>query len=415
MDVDAAGAATPAELRSLMVDRLRGNRLVRTTPVEAAMRAVPRHLFVPDATAGRAYSQENIVTRRDADGVAVSSASAPGVVAGMLEQLDVQPGHRVLEIGAGTGYNAALLAHLVGPAGQVTTVDIDSEVVRGARECLAAAGYRGVSVVCGDGEFGYAGHVPYDRIVVTVGAWDLAPAWVDQLAPGGRLVVPLRMRGLTRSIAFERADGYWRSRSIEECGFMPMRGAGGVAERNIHLGSDSGVILRIDDGQPADEKALGTALDHPATLLSTGVMVSVTGHLDFWLAGMDGFCRLLAGSQAVDRGLVAPAFGWGSMGVFDQGTFAYLTLNPTGETDGSPWPRYELGVCAYGPGSGDLAKRVTDRIRTWDRDRRSMTELWIEVHPADTGEVPTGQVAIRKRHTQVIVRTAHLADDLSGS
>ncbi|MGH3836113.1 MAG: hypothetical protein ACRDSF_10470, partial [Pseudonocardiaceae bacterium] len=74
---------------------------MRTTPVEAAMRAVPRHLFVPDATAGRAYSQENIVTRRDADGVAVSSASAPGVVAGMLEQLDVQPGHRVLEIGAG--------------------------------------------------------------------------------------------------------------------------------------------------------------------------------------------------------------------------------------------------------------------------------------------------------------------------
>ena len=73
---------------------------------------------------------------------------------------------------------------------------------------------------------------------------------MDQLAPGGRLVVPLRMRGLTRSIAFEREDGYWRSRSIEECGFIPLRGAGGVAERNIHLGSDSGVIVRIDDGLP---------------------------------------------------------------------------------------------------------------------------------------------------------------------
>lgn len=143
--------------------------------------------------------------------------------------------------------------------------------------------------------------------------------------------------------------------------------------------------------------------------------VSVTGHLDFWLAGMDGFCRLLAGSEAVDRGLVAPAFGWGSMGVFDQGTFAYLTRSPTGETDGSQWPRYELGVCAYGPGSGELANRVADRILAWEHDRQSMTELWIEVHPADTGDVPTGQVAIRKRHTQVIVRTALLADDLSGS
>lgn len=377
--------------------------------VEAAMRAVPRHLFVPDATAERAYSDENIVTHRDADGVAVSSASAPGVVAGMLEQLDVQPGHRVLEIGAGTGYNAALLANLVGPAGRVTTVDIDSEVVRGARECLAAAGYRGVSVFCGDGEFGYADHAPYDRIVVTAGAWDMPPVWVDQLAPGGRLVVPLRMRGLTRSIAFEREDGYWRSRSIEECGFMPMRGAGGVAERNIHLGGDSGVILRIDDGQPADEKALGAALDHSATLVSTGVTVSVTGHLDFWLAGMDGFCRLLAGRQAVDCGLVAPAFGWGSMGVFDQGTFAYLTLSPTGETDGSQWPRYKLGVCAYGPDSGELANRVADRIRDWDHDRQSMPELWIEVHPVDTIDVPTGQVVIRKRHTRMIVRTALLA------
>lgn len=378
------------------------------------MRAVPRHLFVPDVTIERAYSPGAVVTHRDAEGVALSSASAPGTVAVMLDQLDVQPGHRVLEIGAGTGYNAALLAHLVGPAGKVTTVDIDREVVRGARECLAAAGYRGVSVFCGDGEFGYADHAPYDRIVVTAGAWDLPPAWVDQLAPSGRLVVPLRMRGLTRSIAFEREDGYWRSRWIEECGFIPLRGAGGVAERNIYLGSDSGVILRIDDGQPADEKALGTAVDHPPTLLSTSVTVSVTGHLDFWLAGMDGFCRLLAGSQAVDRGLVAPAFGWGSMGVFDQGTFAYLTRSPIGETDGSQWPRYELGVCAYGPGSGELANRVADRILAWEHDRQSMTELWIEVHPADTGDELSGQLDIRKRHTRVIVRTALLTDDLIG-
>jgi len=415
VDIDAAAAATPAEFRSLMVDRLRGNRLVCTALVEAAMRAVPRHLFVPNATVERAYSPEAVVTHRDAEGVAISSASAPGVVASMLEQLDVQPGHRVLEIGAGTGYNAALLAHLVGPAGEVTTVDIDVDVARGASENLAAAGYPDVSVFCGDGEFGYADHAPYDRIVVTAGAWDLPPAWVDQLAPGGRLVVPLRMRGVTRSIAFEREDGYWRSRWIEECGFIPLRGAGGVAERNIHLGSDSGVILRIDDGQPADEKALGAALDYPPTLLSTGVTVSVTGHLDFWLAGMDGFCRLLAGSEAVDRGLVAPAFGWGSMGVFDQGTFGYLTRSPTGETDGFQWPRYELGVCAYGPDSGELANRVADRVLAWEYDRQSMTELWIEVHPAGTGDVSTGQVAIRKRHTQVIVRTALLADDLSGS
>ena len=87
-----------------------------------------------------------------------------------------------------TGYNTALLAHLIGPAGQVTTVGIDSEVVRGARECLAAAGYRSVSVFCGDGEFGYSDHRLYDRIVVIAGAWDLCAVRrpdVFLVQPGG--------------------------------------------------------------------------------------------------------------------------------------------------------------------------------------------------------------------------------------
>jgi protein-L-isoaspartate(D-aspartate) O-methyltransferase len=414
VDIDAA--AIPTKLRSLLVDRLRRHRLVCTTPVEAAMRAVPRHLFVPDAPIERAYSPETIVTHRDAEGVPTSSSSAPGVVASMLEQLDVQPGHRVLEIGAGTGYNAALLAHLAGPTGEVTTVDIDMDVARGASEKLAAAGYRGVSVFCGDGEFGYADHAPYDRIVVTAGAWDLPPAWADQLALDGRLVVPLRIRGLTRSIAFEREDGYWRSRSIEECGFIPMRGAGGVAERNISLGSQGDLVLRIDDGQPADAQALGRALDCPAALCWTGVTVPAGefDHLDFWLAAMDGFCRLLVQSRAIDRRLVAPAFEWGSMGVFDWDTFAYLTWRPTNHSDNIKHPRCELGVCAYGPGGEELVGRVANRIRAWEHDRQSMTELWIEVHPADTGDELSSQMTVRKRHTQVLVRIALLANASSG-
>lgn len=393
-----------------MVDRLREFRLVRTPSVEAAMRAIPRHLFVPDATVERAYSDESVVTHRDADGVAVSSASAPGVVAGMLEQFDVRPGHRVLEIGTGTGYNAALLAQLVGSAGEVATVDIDEEVVQGARECLATAGYSGVSVVCGDGEFGCSDHAPFDRIVVTGGAWDLPPAWSDQLAPGGRLVVPLRMRGLTRSIAFERVDGYWRSRSIRECGFIPLRGVGGVAERNIFLGGERPVTLRIDDGQPADAQAVGRALDHPPVLSWTGV-TGAFEHLDFWLATMDGFCRLLVHSDAVDCGLVAPVYGWGSMGVFDRDTFAYLTRQSTNGPNGTKQPLFELGVCAYGPGGDKLASRVGDLVRAWDRDRRSITELWIEAYPADADDPPSGQLVIPKRHTQVIVRTTLWEDD----
>ncbi|MEV1179505.1 methyltransferase domain-containing protein, partial [Nonomuraea sp. NPDC049784] len=185
---------TDRAFRDAMVDKLR-DWGVRTEPVEAAMRAVPRHVFVPSATLEQAYGPDSVVTHRDENGKAISSASDPGLVASMLEQLDVQPGHRVLEIGAGTGYNAALLAELAGPEGHVTTVDIGADIVAGARRGLAAAGYDRVQVVHGDGATGHPENAPYDRIIVTAGAWDVPPAWREQLAPGGRLVVPLRVRG----------------------------------------------------------------------------------------------------------------------------------------------------------------------------------------------------------------------------
>jgi len=110
--------ANAAVLRNGLTDWLLRNGVVQTPQVEAAMRAVPRHLFVPQASVEAAYEHRSVITRRDEAGVAVSSASEPGIVARMLVQLDVHRGHHVLEIGAGTGYNAALLAHLAGPDGR---------------------------------------------------------------------------------------------------------------------------------------------------------------------------------------------------------------------------------------------------------------------------------------------------------
>src|SRR5687768_1419512 len=136
-------AGNAASLRDALVDGLVREGSIRSPAVEAAFRAVPRECFLPGVPLGRVYRDEAIVTHEQ-DGVPISSSSQPAIMAIMLEQLAVEPGHRVLEIGAGTGYNAALLAQLVGPRGRVVTLDLDEPIVAEARANLAAAGIGGV-------------------------------------------------------------------------------------------------------------------------------------------------------------------------------------------------------------------------------------------------------------------------------
>ena len=198
------GAADRARAR--LVDGLRDSGRLCSPAVEEAFRTVPRHLFLPGVPLARAYADEAVAVQA-VDGVTTSSASQPSMMAIMLGQLDLRPGHRVLEIGAGTGYNAALMARIVGPAGRVVDVDIDADLVDGAARHLAAAGVDGVELVCADGALGYPPGAPYDRIVLTVGSGDVRPEWVAQLAPGGRLLLPLALRGTQLSVALDLGDG----------------------------------------------------------------------------------------------------------------------------------------------------------------------------------------------------------------
>lgn len=191
------------------------------------------------------------------------------------------------------------------------------------------------------------------------------------------------------------------------CGFIPMRGAGHCPEPTLQLRDDIEVYLRLDDRQSADAKALGAALDQPAchTWLGVNATEPELGHFEFWLATLNGFCRLLAQTDAIEDRLVETMYRWGSMAIFDQDTFAYLTMRETPRGDDGP-RNFELGVCAYGPHREQLADRFAAQIRCWDRDGRSLTNTWIEVHSAGTACDVDGHLVAEKRHTRVVVRTS---------
>ncbi|MCE7010026.1 methyltransferase, FxLD system [Kibdelosporangium philippinense] len=363
---------SPEALRASMVDNIRNVGHARLNAVEQAMRDVPRHRFVPAATVTEAYANIAVITKRASDGSALSCASVPTVVAMMLDQLDVQPGNRILEIGAGTGYNAALLSQLTGPSGHVTTVDIDPEVTVQARAALDETGYPEVEVVTRDGSLGAEEHAPYDRIIVTVGAFDLPPAWWNQLAPGGRLVVPLRWRGQTRSVAFVHDRDRLRSDSVQLCGFVPMIGQDN--EQSGHIDPDGLVTLYWDADQNVNLDALQGALSKPKTAVWSGVTVGNTEPFDgVWLrmtGAEPSTCRIAVEPAAVDSGLCTPAIPSRSPALVEDDSLAYFTYRRL-EHEGNE-RRSELGAIGQGPSGLQLAQRLCDQISAWDDARTNI-------------------------------------------
>jgi protein-L-isoaspartate(D-aspartate) O-methyltransferase len=201
----------------------------------------------PDAWLELAYADQAVITQVD-DGQPVgpgltgseitSSASMPTMVAIMLNALELRPGMSVLEIGTGTGYNAALLAARLGAA-QVTTVEIDPELAARARTTLMAAGFGDVTVITGDGGQGWSARAPYDRVLSTAACQQIPYAWVAQTRPGGLIVTPW-------SSDYQRCallcmvvgnDGTVRGRIIGQASFMALRDQriprGSVAE-HVH-------------------------------------------------------------------------------------------------------------------------------------------------------------------------------------
>jgi protein-L-isoaspartate(D-aspartate) O-methyltransferase len=317
----------------------------------------------------------------------------------------------VLEIGAGTGYNAALLAYLADPHGHVTTVDVDTDVVAEAQRLLASARVDNVDVVRGDGALGYSNSAPYDRIVATVGAYGIPDSWLSQLAPGGRLVVPLRVCGsVSRSIAFERSeDGGWHSVDHQMCGFVPLRD--GIADdlrHTITLTADKAVTLHLNQEHTADHARLAGVFDQPRTEVWTGVTFGPMKSMEWmylWFAcTQEGdLCRMTVEQSAVDSGLVNPMFQWGAMAVVGDRELAYLTWRAA-EGARDRRERAEIGVIRHGPTGTALADQVAEEIRTWSekfRDRHVRFE--IPTGGIDSADPRGGRFFLDRPHNPITV------------
>jgi protein-L-isoaspartate(D-aspartate) O-methyltransferase len=243
---------------------------IRSDAVERAFAIVQRHRCVPQFRYGPEtitvpqdqhpgnevldiiYSHQSLLTSTGQDGGPPSSSSAPTLMARMLEAFDLQPGMRVLEIGAGTGYNAALITTITGAP--VVTVDAGATTAQGASESIRRLGLdHQVTVLHGDGYLGEPSRAPYDRIIVTCGVAGLSPHWLDQLASNGLILAPVAHGGVHPILA-ARQDSTVSAKAVLWADFMPAAGPLRPAELVGHDPADylpPGPVTRIPNTSPA--------------------------------------------------------------------------------------------------------------------------------------------------------------------
>lgn len=262
-----------------MLTSMKQEGALETEGVAAAFSTVPRHLFLPNLPLEEVYSDKAIGLKHDASGLLTSSSSQPSMMAIMLNQLGLKEGDNVLEIGTASGYNAAIMKHIVGDAGRVTSIEIDEELAKQAEIHLQRAKYGSVVVVHGDGAQGYSPRAAYDHILSTVGIWDLPLTWLNQLKPRGTIVAPIVIDGIQVSARFVlQDDGTLFSVDNRPCAFVYMLGQYAGPEFRRQVGSTSLFIL-ADDVNRIDSIALHTLLSDDHEFCQFDSQLSAN---DFW-------------------------------------------------------------------------------------------------------------------------------------
>jgi protein-L-isoaspartate(D-aspartate) O-methyltransferase len=415
-------------LNQALIDELKSMGCIQTPRVEAVFQAVLRHQFLPDTRVEEVYSNRVILTKQDQNGQWISSSSEPAIMAIMLEQLDLEPGQKVLEIGAGTGYNAALMAHIVGETGQVVTVDIDDDLVEAAQAHLRAAGFDQVQVVCADGGYGYKDAAPFDRIILTVGASEIAPAWWEQLKPKGHLVLPLLLTGAMKSVAFVKGSDHFSSISVKHCGFMPLRGDFAMMRpHEIQIGPDANLYIVSEDELLIDRDTVydllvGESKDWAVDIEVTGGEV-LDGSLWTWLAFRESQARkLFAKGDMVEQNIVPPLIGFdgkeriaGTVVLLDKAGLVALMRPPD-----QPLPLFTMDKLAASDlpfalfirqfGANDsITQRLITEIRAWNAAGRPVIEK-IRAYPRSSPYTPSkNEAMIERQWTKLILEWQALA------
>jgi protein-L-isoaspartate(D-aspartate) O-methyltransferase len=212
-----------AARRRRLVENLELRGHISRPEVVEAMKAVRRHMFVPERQREDAYADHPLDIGEG------QTISAPHMVGIMAEQLDLHEGQNVLEVGAGSGYHAAVTAHIVGPSGHVYTVERIASLAERARRNIEQAGYSvTVTVVTGDGSLGLPEHAPYDRIFVACAAPEVPAPLVDQLAEGGKMLVPVGTGHFGQDLFLvEKRNGKVVKSDLGGCIFVPLIGEHG--------------------------------------------------------------------------------------------------------------------------------------------------------------------------------------------
>ena len=405
---DPNDAVSPSALRNALVDQFKSRGQLEDPRVEAAFRAVPRHLFLPEFPIASVYCDQGFVTK-SRDGVFFSSATGPSAMAWMLQNLDLRPGHHVLEIGAGTGYNAALMAEIVSEGGSVVTVDIDWDIVEDARRHLSAAGFGQVNVKCADGGYGYPDDAPYDRIIPTAGAWDITPAWREQLNPGGRLLLPLSIRGDHQVVvAFDNQGDHLTSGNLRQTGFISLRGAFAGPTINVPTGPRKDMVI-IGDQIDLDPETIYELLTGHVVDMASGVPVTwdeLYG-LTLWLAAREPRACEFNDLDGPGPDRIIPPFYQARNG--DQAIFwTDGIIEERGiavfHRDADQTQPFELLVRSYGP-DRDVAERLMGHVSAWEAaGRPSISDIRITVLPMDTPYQPVdNEIMVPKRWNKLVV------------